>query len=58
MTVMRVLLFVLHVCMLREYDGARLAGNAGVVGWMRCDCGECMAHVVQVLCLAQLTCCG
>ena len=37
MIVMRVLLFVLHVCMLREcmVEGD---GNAGV-GWMRC--GEC-----------------
>ena len=25
MTVMHVLLFVLHVCLLRDYDGARLA---------------------------------
>ena len=30
-TVMRVLLFVLHLCLLREGDGARLHGNA-VVG--------------------------
>ena len=30
-TVMRVLLFVLHVCLLRECDGARL-----VWGWMKC----------------------
>ena len=36
-TVMRVLLFVLHVVMLRECEGA------GVGGWMRCVCGECMA---------------
>ena len=35
-TVMRVLLFVVHVCMLRECDGARL--KAMLVGWwMRCD---------------------
>ena len=32
-TVMRVLLFVLHVCMLRECEGARVAAS-----W--CDCGE------------------
>ena len=40
-TVMRVLLFVVHVCMLRECVGD---GNAGV-GWMRCGCGcgECRA---------------
>ena len=42
---------VLHVCLLRGCDGARLR------------CGECMAcvwvvHVVQALCLAQLTFCG
>ena len=30
-TVMHVILFVLHVCMLRECDGD---GNVGVWGWM------------------------
>ena len=25
---------------------------------MRCGCGECVVHVVQILCLAQLTCYG
>ena len=40
-TVMRVLLFVLHVCLLRECDGARLTAML-VWGWMRC--GECMAY--------------
>ena len=30
-TVMRVLLFVLHVCMLRECEGAMVTDNAGVV---------------------------
>ena len=38
MTVMRVLLFVLNVCLLREYDGASLTA---MVVWMRCD--ECRA---------------
>ena len=36
-TVMHVLLFVLHVCMLSEGDG-----NAGL-GWKRSGCGECRA---------------
>ena len=36
---MRVLLFVFHVCMLRECDGARLTAML-VWGWMRCGCGE------------------
>ena len=39
-TVMRVLLFVLHVCLLRECDGVRLTAIL-VWGWMRC--GECVA---------------
>ena len=34
-TVMRVLLFVLHVCMLRECEGARVTAML-VWGWMRC----------------------
>ena len=38
--VMHVLLFVLHVCLLRECDGARLTAML-VWGWMRC--GECKA---------------
>ena len=38
-TVMRVLLFVLHMCMLRKCDGARLTAML-VWGWMRCGCGE------------------
>ena len=43
MTVMRVLLFVLHVCMLNECEGD---GNACVWGWMKCGCGESSAvHV-------------
>ena len=33
-TVMRVQLFVLHVCMLRESEGARLTAML-VWGWMR-----------------------
>ena len=41
-TVMRVLLFVLHECLLREYDGAKLtAYYMWGGGWMRC--GECKA---------------
>ena len=40
-SVMHVLVFVLHVCMLRECEGA-----------VR------VVHIVQVLCLAQLTCYG
>ena len=41
-TVMPVLLFVLHVCLLRECDCVRLTGNAGVGGWMRYgECGAC-----------------
>ena len=40
-TVMRVLLFVLNVCLLRECDGARLTALL-VWGWMRCgECGAC-----------------
>ena len=39
-TVMRVLLFVLHVCLLRECDGVRLTAML-VWGCMRC--GECRA---------------
>ena len=41
-TVMRVLLFVLHMCMLRECDGARWTAML-VWGWMRCGCSECRA---------------
>ena len=58
-TVMRVLLFVLHVCMRREYDGARLTAMLvwGMdVVW--CVQGVWVVHVVKVLCLAQLTCYG
>ena len=42
-TVMRVLLFVLHVCLLRECDGARLTGvgSAGHVG------GTCGSGIVS-----------
>ena len=42
-TVMRVLVFVLHVCMLRECEGARVTAMLVGVGWMRCGCSECMA---------------
>ena len=40
-TVMCVLLFVLHACLLRECDGVRLTAML-VWGWMRCgECGAC-----------------
>ena len=57
--VMCVLLFVLHVCLLRECDGARLTamlvlGMDEVWGVQ----GMWVVQVVQVLCLAQLTCYG
>ena len=45
-TVMRVMLFVLHVCMLRECDGARLTTML-VWGMLRCDCGSA-GHVVGI----------
>ena len=59
--VMCVLLFVWHVWMLRECDGARL--TAMLVWGMDEVClwrvqGMWVVHVVQVLCLAQLTCYG
>ena len=40
-TVMPVLLFVLHVCMLRECEGARVMT---MLVWVRgrCGCGECV----------------
>ena len=38
-TVMRVLLFMLHVCMLRECEGARVTA----VGWRRYGCDACRA---------------
>ena len=51
-SMMRVLLFVLHVCMLRECEGD---GNA-VVGmeevWLCLMQGMWVVHVVQVLCIA------
>ena len=51
-TVMRVLLFVLHVCMLRECDGAMVMA---ILVWVS---GVCIwvVHVVQVLCLLPTTC--
>ena len=58
-TVMRVLLFVLHVCLLRECDGVRLTA---MLGWEMDEVwlvrGMWVVHVVQVLCPAQLTCYG
>ena len=60
-TVMHVLLFVLHVCLLRECDGARLSAML-VWGlddvWLWWVEGMWVVHVIQVLCLAQLTCYG
>ena len=51
--VMCVLLFVLHVCLLRE---CKVDGNAGVgMDEVR---GMWVVHTVQVWCLAQLTCYG
>ena len=41
-TVMRILLFVLHMSMLRECEGARLTKML-VWGWMRCGYCECRA---------------
>ena len=41
MTVMRVRLFVLHMCLLKECDGVRFTAML-VWGWMRCgECGAC-----------------
>ena len=56
-TVMGVLFFVLHVCLLRECDDARLTAML-VLGWRWLVQGMCVVHVVQVYCLAQLTCYG
>ena len=47
-TVKRVLLFVLHVCMLRNCESARASE---MLVW-----GMWVVHVVQVSCLAHLTC--
>ena len=58
-TVMRVLLYVLHECLLRECDGVRLTE---MLVWGMDEVwrvrGMWVVHVVQVLCLAQLTCCA
>ena len=40
-TLMGVPLFVLHVSMVREYEGARVMSM--LVCGTRCNCGECMA---------------
>ena len=59
-TVLRVMLFLLDVCMLRECKGARVTAmllwGTGEV-WLGCAHGMRM-WVVQVLCLTQLTCYG
>ena len=49
MTVMHVLLFVLHMCVLRECGG----GVVVVSAYMR---QLWVVHVVQVFCLVQVTC--
>ena len=58
-TVMRVLLFALHVCLLRECGGVRLTEMLvwGMDEVWRVQ-GMWVVHVVQVLCLAQLMCYG
>ena len=58
-TVMRVLLFVLRGCVLRECDGARVTvmlvwGMDDV--WLWSVQGMWVIDVVQVVCLVQLTC--
>ena len=62
LTVMHVLLFVLHVCLLSECDGARLTVML-LWGWMRCGCVEyivyshhpydCVNNIVLTLFLKQ-----
>ena len=58
-TVIRILLLVLHVCLPRECDGARLTTmlvwGKDEVWWVQ---GMRVVHVVQTLCLAHLTCYG
>ena len=58
-TVMRIRLFMLHVCLLRECDGVRLTAmlvwGMNEVWRVR---GMCVVHVVQVWCLGQLPCYG
>ena len=56
--VMRVLLFVLHVCMLRECENASVTAMLVEKVWLWWVKGMSMwvVHLVQVLCLAQLTC--
>ena len=58
-TVMRVLSFVVHVRLLRECDGLRLTAMLvwGMDEVWRVQ-GMWVVHVVQELCLAQLTCYG
>ena len=59
--VMRALLFVLHVCMLRECNVARLTSmlvwkmDEVWLWWVQ---GMWVVHVVRVLCLTQLMCYG
>ena len=57
-TVMHVLLFVLHVCMLRECEGARVTAmlvwcpEKVWLRWVRIW----VVHVVQVFCIVHVTC--
>ena len=45
--VMHVLLFVLHVCMLRECEGMRMTATLVWVPGV-CGCGECV-HYITIL---------
>ena len=54
-TVMRVLLFVLHVCMLKECEGLMVIS---MLLWGMDEVWLWVVDVVQVLCLPQLTCYG
>ena len=54
--VMRILVFVLHVCLLRECDGVWLTAMlVWGVDELWLERGMWVVYVVQVLCLAQLT---
>ena len=60
-SVMCVLLFVLHVCMLRECNGVRekamLVRGTGEMGlWWVQGMSMWVVYVVHILCPAQLTC--
>ena len=60
---MHVVLFVLDVCMLRECEGTRVTamlvwGTGEVWLWWVQGMSTWVIHLVQILCLAQLTCLG